>query len=82
MLLSVELTLYPLQDNYLDIIKSVVEKLNAYEQLSVQTFPTATVLVGEFDEVTQAVNDTIKWSYKEFGRAVFIAKFLPDYQAL
>ena len=89
MKLSAELTLYPLQDNYLPIIKATVEKLNSYtesvsglEDIKVETFPTATVLTGEFETVMTIVKDTIAWSYSEYGQCVFVAKFLPGYEAL
>jgi len=82
MLLTVELTLYPLQDDYLPIVKQVVEKLNALENLKVRTFPTATVIQGDFDLVMDTVKDTISWCYLEFGKSVFLAKYLPEYEAL
>lgn len=82
MLLTVELTLYPLQDHYLTIIKQVVEKLNALENVKVRTFPTATIIQGDFDLVMDAVKDTISWCYSEFGKSVFLAKYLPEYEAI
>ena len=82
MKLTVELTMYPLQDNYLDIIRQVVEKLNQQQKVLVKTFPTATILEGDFEEITTIVNETLRWSVDEFGKCVFIAKYIPDYAAL
>ncbi|MFT7559820.1 MAG: hypothetical protein ACI93R_001735 [Flavobacteriales bacterium] len=81
MQLSVELTLYPLQDHYLDIIKAVIEKLNTYDNVEVSTFPTATILIGEYGVVMTALTDVIAWSYEEYGKCAFVAKFLPAYEA-
>ncbi|VUD51820.1 hypothetical protein TDB9533_01505 [Thalassocella blandensis] len=81
MKLSVELTLYPLQDNYIDIIRACIEKIHSFEGLSINTFPTATIVVGDYDNVMKMLNDVIAWSYTEFGKCVFIAKFLPGYEA-
>ncbi len=81
MKLSVELTLYPLKDNYLDIIKATIDKLNEYEDIEVNTFPTATILIGDYARVMDALRDVIAWSYTQFGKCVFVAKFLPDYEA-
>jgi len=75
------LTLYPLQDNYLDIIRQVIVKLNEYVNIDVQTFPTATILIGDYNTVMDALKDAIAWSYENFGKCVFVAKFLPDYEA-
>jgi len=82
MILSVELTLYPLQDAYLPAIQTTIEHLNSFAGVKVETFPTATILMGDYDVVMDAIKDTVAWSYSEFGRCVFIAKFLPEYQAL
>lgn len=81
MKLSVELTLYPLQDDYLSNIKAVIARLNTYPRLEVNTFPTATILVGDYADVMFAVNDVIAWSYETYGKCVFVAKFLPGYEA-
>lgn len=81
MQLSVELTLYPLQDDYLDIIRDTVARLNACEGVKVKTFPTATIVVGDYDRVMDIVRDTVRWSYEQYGKCVFIAKMLPGYEA-
>lgn len=81
MQLSVELTFYPFKDNHLDAIRGTVAKLHEYTDLKVSTFPTATILVGDYDRVMDVVREVIAWSHGQYGRSVFIAKFLPDYVA-
>ena len=81
MILSAEITLYPLQDNYLPIIKATIEKLNSFRDISVSTVPTATILVGDYDLLMDAIKQTIEWSYNTYGKCVFVAKFLPGYEA-
>lgn len=80
--LSVELTMYPLQDEYLLPIKTFINHLNTYEDLKVETVPTATILMGDYDVVMAALNDAMRWSHETLGKAVFVAKFLPGYEAL
>ncbi len=82
MLLSVELTYYPFQESYIPPIKTTIDHLNSFKGVQVQTFPTATVLSGEYDSVMDAVKDTVAWSFREFGRSVFIAKFIPGTDVL
>lgn len=84
MKLSVELTYYPLQDDYLPAIKATIEHLNSFVDagVKVQTFPTATILMGDYDTVMDVLKDTVAWSYTHFGKSVFVAKFLPEYEAL
>ena len=81
MKLSAELTLYPLQDNYLIPIEAVIEKLHNYNSVEVNTFPTATIIIGDYDAVFSVISETIKWSYQKYGKCVFVTKFLPDYEA-
>lgn len=81
MKLSVEITLYPLQDDYLPIIKACIEKINSFEGLDINTVPTATIVVGEYQDVMSMLNDVIAWSFEQFGKCVFVAKFLPGYEA-
>ena len=81
MKLSAELTLYPLQDDYLPAIHDTIEKLNSYAGITVNTFPTATILVGDYVAVMSAINDVVAWSYTTFGKCIFITKFIPDYEA-
>lgn len=82
MILSAEITMYPLQDEYLPAIQAMIKKLNSYEGLQVQTFPTATILMGDYDVVMDAIKDAMRWSVEECGKAVFVTKFLPNYSAL
>jgi uncharacterized protein YqgV (UPF0045/DUF77 family) len=81
MQLTAELTVYPFQTDYKDTIRHIVARLNAYDDIKVRTFPTATILVGNYDRVMGVVNEVIKWSYLEHGKCVFVAKFLPGYEA-
>ncbi len=80
--LSVELTFYPFQESFIPPIKTTIEHLNSFKGVSVETFPTATILAGEYDHVMAAINDTVAWSFREFGRCVFVAKFIPGTNVL
>lgn len=76
MKISVELSLYPLNDNYLNIIGDIVEKLNAAEDLEVVTNSMSTQIFGEYDKIMQLLNQTVKYSFDKYGKQVFVAKFL------
>lgn len=79
---SLELTLYPLQDNYLPDITAFIAHLNSYSDLSLQTFPTATVICGDYDTVMDCLKAAVRWNTEQQGKAVFVAKILPNYEAL
>jgi uncharacterized protein YqgV (UPF0045/DUF77 family) len=76
MKISLELSLYPLDDNFLVIIKDIVEKLNAAKKLDIYTNTMSTQVFGEYDEVMSLLNDIIKYSFQTYGKQVFVAKFL------
>ena len=46
MLLSAEISMYPLAESYIPPIDAFIEKLNSYAGLKVETFPTCTVIIG------------------------------------
>lgn len=82
LMLSVEITMYPLQDNYLPKITAFIDQLAATTDIKRETFPTCTVLTGDHDDVMSLLSTMLKWSHETLGKAVFVAKFLPGYEAL
>lgn len=82
MQLSVELTMYPLQDDYRSKIKAFLDRLATTSAVKRATYPTCTLLTGDYDEVMTLLSRMMKWSHETLGKAVFMAKFLPGYEAL
>ena len=80
MKLSTEITMYPLQDKYLPIIENFIHHLKSYKGITLEVFPTSTVVMGDFDVVMQVISSSIKWSADNKDKAVFVAKFLPNYE--
>lgn len=74
--ISLELSLYPLDDDFLTIIQDIVEKLNASKILTIKTNTMSTQIFGNFDHVMQLLNDTVRYSFETYGKQVFVAKFL------
>ena len=79
MKMTADISMYPLREDFIPPIDAVIEKLNSFDNVKVETFATATVLVGDFDAVMDAIKTTLSWSYSEFGTAVFVAKLIPGY---
>ncbi|WP_166268986.1 YkoF family thiamine/hydroxymethylpyrimidine-binding protein [Marinobacter caseinilyticus] len=75
MYLSVQLSYYPLTDDYKPPIKDIIQRL---EHSGLEVYPNrmSTQLFGEYDHVMQVVSDTMKWSFTHYGKAVFVANFL------
>lgn len=78
--ITVEISMFPFQNTYKDLIKQFIKKLNEYSDLKVTSGPTATVILGEYAYVMKVVTEMLQWSYEEHGKAVFVTKFFPGYE--
>ena len=76
MKLTVDISKYPLADNYIEPIKGFIEQLHRYEDLHIITNTLSTQIFGDYDTVMAALQDCIKWSFNEYGKVVFVCKFL------
>ena len=82
MMLTAEITLYPNHENFIPPIDSFIARLNSYKEVQVQTFPTATIVMGEYDRVMNILKVEMKAHREEHGMGVFVTKFIPGYEAL
>ena len=80
MKLTAEISMYPLADNYIPAIDGFIKHLNQQAGITVITTPTCTQVNGDYDVVFALIQQGIKQSYAEFGRAVFVTKFIADHQ--
>lgn len=75
MYLSVQISHYPLTDDYKPRIKEVIARFRQ-SGLEVHANRMSTQVFGEFDQVMQVISETMKWSFETHGKAVFTANFL------
>lgn len=76
MKISVELSLYPLDDQFLPIIQDIVERLIGDQRVEAIVNTMSTQIFGDFDSVMAVVNEIVEYSFKTYGKQVFVAKFL------
>lgn len=77
--LAVEISMYPLREDYIPVIEDFIRRLNARSGLRVVTNTMSTQIFGEFDAVTEAVKQEMRASFQKHGKAVFVMKYLsPD----
>ena len=76
MKLSVEISKYPLNQDYIPFIKDFIDRLNAHDGLKVITNTMSTQVFGDYDLVMNVLNQEIKKSYETFGKAIFVCKFI------
>lgn len=82
MQLTIDVSMYPNREDFIPAIDYFIEKINQYSDLKITTFPTSTVIQGEYQQAMTAVQETIKACYQEFGMAVYVVKYIPGYEAL
>jgi|TARA_R100000005_G_scaffold79615_1_gene46788 uncharacterized protein YqgV (UPF0045/DUF77 family) len=75
--ITAELSLYPLQEDYIPVIKRFIEQLAASEGLTVVTNAMSTQLSGDAGAVFATVQATLEASHRDFGKQVLVCKFIP-----
>ena len=76
MRVAVDISLYPLADDFIPPIKDVIKRLNSNSSVEVVTNAMSTQIRGEYDEVMAALNQEIKKTFEQSPKAVFAIKIL------
>jgi uncharacterized protein YqgV (UPF0045/DUF77 family) len=76
MRVAVDISLYPLDQDFIPPIDDVIRRLNSHDGIDVVTNPMATQLRGEFDVVMDALKQEIGTTFNEVPKAVFAIKIL------
>jgi len=76
MRVAVDISLYPLDAEFIPPIKDVIDRLNGYPGIEVATNPMSTQLRGDYDDVMTALNTEIKVTFDRVPKAVFAIKIL------
>lgn len=73
---AVEISLYPLDADYVPPIKDFIERLNRHTGLNVLTNAMSTQISGEHDVVFAALAEETRATFAGDRRAVFVMKVL------
>jgi len=73
---AVDISLYPLDADFIPPIKDVIARLNEHECLEIWTNAMSTQVVGEFDDVMNALRQEIGLTFEKLPKAVFAIKIL------
>ena len=76
MRVAVDISLYPLSENFIPPIKNVIERFNGYPELEVHTNRMSTQIRGEYDVVMDILKRELKTSFEQLPKAVFAIKIL------
>ncbi len=72
---KVEISLYPLNNDFIEIIKSFISKLNIHPNIAVETNQLSTQLFGDYDEIMNLLTTELKNVYM-LTKAVAVIKVI------
>jgi len=76
MRITAEISLYPLQEEFLPTIQSFVRVIQGSPGLQVTVNQMSTQLSGELRDVSRALEQALEESFRDGGSQVLVAKFL------
>jgi uncharacterized protein YqgV (UPF0045/DUF77 family) len=76
MIITVEISMYPLDSDYKPAIRAFIHELRGHQGIETVTNQMSTQVRGEFDAVMPAMSDSIKKSMAANDKVVFVTKFL------
>ena len=76
MKVAVDISLYPLEADFIPPIKDVIGRLNGYPELTVETNPMSTQIRGDYNDVMAALTTEIGATFERVPKAVFTIRIL------
>ena len=76
MQVAVDISLYPLDADFIPPIKNVIDRLSQHAGVEVERNRMSTQLRGEFDVVVPALTAEIRTTFEDIPKAVFTIKIL------
>jgi uncharacterized protein YqgV (UPF0045/DUF77 family) len=73
---AVEISLYPLDADYIPPIQDFIDRLNTYPEIEVVTNDMSTQIAGEHQRLFEILAKETATSFAEPGRKVFVMKVL------
>ena len=74
--IGVEISLYPLNANFIPPIQDFIDRLNLGKRLKVVTNSMSTQVFGEYDDVFGVLVREIRTTFENNAKAVFVMKVL------
>lgn len=75
MIVSVDISYYPLKEEFIPPIKGFIQKLNDSTEIEVETNGMSTQVFGEYDVVMKAITQEIKNTFS-LPHSIFILKII------
>lgn len=76
MKVSIDISLYPLDQNYIPPIQEFIDRLNAYTEIKVIENTMSTQVYGEYARVLEILNTEMQRTHQHTPKAAFVLKVL------
>jgi hypothetical protein len=76
MKIGVEISLYPLTEDYIPPIRGFIERLNADGRFKVVTNDMSTQVFGAYDDVMETLTRELRPTFERDGKSIFVMKVL------
>ena len=73
---SLDISMYPLQENYKKPILDFIDRLRQYEELDVQANNLSTQVFGDYDRLLEILREEMKKSLEEEPAVVMVLKIV------
>ena len=77
MKVTIELSLYPLKENYTQVIIDFIKNLKSYESILVRTNAMSTYLSGDYDKVFEVLSKELKKVHLQIPDSCTAMKIIP-----
>lgn len=77
--IGVELSLYPLDADFIPPIRDFIDRLNTHRDLKIVTSSLSTQVFGPYDRVWSALHAEMRPALAGPGKAVFVMKVIGPY---
>lgn len=74
--IGVEISLYPLRDEFIPPIRGFIDRLNSDTRFKVVTNDMSTQIFGEYGEVMDALTRELRPTFERDGKSIFVMKVL------
>ncbi|WLQ11476.1 hypothetical protein O5O45_17200 [Hahella aquimaris] len=74
--ISAELSFYPFTDDFKPPVRDVIKHLEQQPGVDVRPNRMSTQVFGSFEDVTAAINATMRWSFERYDSCVFVTKIM------
>ena len=75
---SVDISLYPLKDEYIPAIKEFIERVQRYPEVAVVRNDLSTQLFGNYELIMDLLKVEVRLSWEKYGKSIFVIKLLGD----